>query len=50
VWLEEELEGLVCDVTCAIVTLILRVQELIVVTSSEDSINRFTNPNPRVSH
>jgi hypothetical protein len=45
---EEELEDLVCDVTCAIVT-ILRVQELIVVTS-EDPINRFTNKNPRVSH
>jgi hypothetical protein len=50
VWPEEELEDLVCDVTCAIVTVILRVEELIVVTTSEDPINRFTNPNPRLSH
>jgi hypothetical protein len=49
-WLEEEVEDLVCDVTCAIVTLILRVSELIVVTNSEDLINRLTNRNPRVSN
>jgi hypothetical protein len=41
---------LVCDVTCAVVTVILRVQELIVITTSEDPINRFSNPNPRLSH
>jgi hypothetical protein len=50
VWPEEELEDLVCDVTCAIVTVILRVQELIVVTTREDPINRFTDPNPCLSH
>jgi hypothetical protein len=50
VWPEEELEDLVCDVTCAIVTVILRVYELIEVTTSEDPIKRFTNPNPRLSH
>jgi hypothetical protein len=33
-WPEEELEDLVCDVTCPIVT-------VIVVTTSEDLINRF---------
>jgi hypothetical protein len=36
---EEELEGLLCDVTCAVVTVMLRVEELIVVTTSEDPIN-----------
>jgi hypothetical protein len=46
VWPKKELE----DVTCAIVTVILRVYELIVVTTSEEPINRFTNPNPRLSH
>jgi hypothetical protein len=50
VWPEEELEDSVCDVTCAVVTVILRVQELIVVTSTEDPINRFNNPNPRLRH
>jgi hypothetical protein len=50
VWPEEELEDLVCDVTCAIVAVFLRVQELIVVTTNEDPINRFTNPNPRLRH
>jgi hypothetical protein len=28
-WLEEELEDLVCDVTCAIVTVILGVRNLV---------------------
>jgi hypothetical protein len=46
VWPEEELEDLVCDVICATVTVILRVEELIVFTTSEDPINRFTNPKP----
>jgi hypothetical protein len=50
VWPEEELEGLLCDVTCAIVTEILRVKEQIVVTTSEDPINRFADRNPRLSH
>jgi hypothetical protein len=50
VWPEEELQELVCHVTCAIVILILRVQELIVVTTTEDPVNRFTNPNQRLSH
>jgi hypothetical protein len=50
VWPEEELEDIVCDVTCAIVTAILRVKELIALRTSEDLINRFTNPNPRLSH
>jgi hypothetical protein len=49
-WPEGELEDLVCDVTCAIVTGIWRVYELIVFTTSEDPISRFTNPNPRLSH
>jgi hypothetical protein len=39
VWPEEELEDLVCDVTCAVVTVILRVKEVIVVTTSEYPIN-----------
>jgi hypothetical protein len=47
VW-PDELEDIVCDVTCAIITVILRVYELIAVTTSEDPINRFTNPNPRL--
>jgi hypothetical protein len=50
VWPEEELEDLVCDVTCGAVTVILREQELIVVTTSEDTVNRFTNPKPRSCH
>jgi hypothetical protein len=45
VW-PEELEGLLCDVICAIVIVILGVKELIVVKTSEDPINLFTNPNP----
>jgi hypothetical protein len=49
-WPEEELEDSVCDVTCAVVTAIFRVEELIVVTNSEDPINRFLNPNSRFSH
>jgi hypothetical protein len=36
VW-PEELEDLVCDVTCAIVTVILIVLELIAVTSGKES-------------
>jgi hypothetical protein len=48
VW-REELEDLVCDVTWAIVTVILRVLELIVVTTSEEPINQFTSPNSRLS-
>jgi hypothetical protein len=36
---EEELEDLVCDITCATVPVILRVKELIIVTGSEDAIN-----------
>jgi hypothetical protein len=40
----------VCDVTRDIVTVILRVYELITVTTSEYPINRFANPNPRLSH
>jgi hypothetical protein len=49
-WPEEELEGLVCGATDAAVTVIFRELELIVVTTSEDPINRSTNPNPRLSH
>jgi hypothetical protein len=49
-WPEEELEDLVCDVTCAIFTAILRVLKLILVTRSEDPVNRFINPYPRLSH
>jgi hypothetical protein len=49
-WPEEELEALVRDVTCTVVTVILRVLELIVVTTSVDRINGFTNTNPRLSH
>jgi hypothetical protein len=45
VWPEYELEDIMRNVTCAIVTVTLRVYELIVVTTSEDPINRFTNPN-----
>jgi hypothetical protein len=48
-WPEEELEELVCDVACAIATVILRVKELIVVTPSEDPVNLLTNPNPLVT-
>jgi hypothetical protein len=50
VWPKEELEGLTCDFTCAIVTVMLKVQKLIVVTTSEDPINRLTNLNPRLRH
>jgi hypothetical protein len=50
VWPEEELENLECDITCAIITVILSVKELIVFTSCEDPINRFTNPNVSLSH
>jgi hypothetical protein len=50
VWPEEESKYLVCDVTNAIVIVILRVYELIVVTNSEDPINRFTNRDPCLSH
>jgi hypothetical protein len=35
---------------CVIVTVILKVLQLFVVTTSEDQINRFTNPNPRLNH
>jgi hypothetical protein len=38
VWPEEEVEDLVCDVTRAIITVIL----IDVVTTSEDPISRFT--------
>jgi hypothetical protein len=47
---EEELDVLVCDVTCAVVTVILRVKELIVVMATEDPINPITNPNHVFSH
>jgi hypothetical protein len=45
VW-PEKLEDLMRDVTCAIVTVLMRVYELTVVTTSEDTINQFTKPNP----
>jgi hypothetical protein len=34
---------------CVIITVILKVLQLFVVTTSEDPLNRFTNPNPRRS-
>jgi hypothetical protein len=37
-----------CDVCCKYS--ILKVLQLLVVTTSEDPINPFTNPNPRLSH
>jgi hypothetical protein len=46
IWPEEELEDFVSDVTCGN----LESVRLIVVTTSEDLINRFTNPIPRLSH
>jgi hypothetical protein len=49
VW-PEELENVVCDVTCVIIVVILRVYELIVLSTSEYPINLFTNPSPRLSH
>jgi hypothetical protein len=36
----------VCDFTCVTITVILRVLLLIVVTTSEDTLNRLTDPNP----
>jgi hypothetical protein len=35
---------------CVIITVILKVLQLFVATTSEDPINRFTNPNPLLSH
>jgi hypothetical protein len=49
-WPEEEIEDLLCDVTCVVVTVNLRVLEVIVVMTSKVPINLFTNPNPRLSH
>jgi hypothetical protein len=35
---------------CVIIIVMLNVLQLFVATTSEDPINRFTNPNPRLSH
>jgi hypothetical protein len=35
---------------CVTIAVILKVLQLFVVTTSENPINRFTNPNPRLSH
>jgi hypothetical protein len=46
VWPEEELEDLVCNVNvCYSYSNLERL-----VTTNEDPINRFTNPNPWLSH